>query len=94
MFRFLPLCRPRFEPLQEYSLVKLVLERLSPVDKHHGNFLAVLRVRSAVIENIYFPKLERLHGAKFTELRFHRIAQTTPGLGVEYNLNHRRLKGF
>src|SRR5271157_3350138 len=93
IFRFLPLCRPRFEPLQECFLVQMVLERLSPVNEHHGNFLAILCIRSAVIKNIHFPKLERLHGAQFAELRFYRIAQTAPGLGVEYNLNHRRLKG-
>ena len=72
----------------------MVFERLPPVDEYLRNFLVKPRVRSTVFENIHFPKFERLHGAQFVELCFDRVAQTTPRLGVEYNLHHRRLKGF
>jgi hypothetical protein len=72
----------------------MVLERLSPVDEDHRNFLVKLGVRGTIVENIYFPKFESLRRTKFAKLRFDLVAQTASGLGVENDFNHWRLKGF
>src|SRR5208283_3249203 len=88
MFWYLSLYRPRFEPPQECFLVQMVLERLPPVDEHHGNFLVKLRVRSTVFENVCFAKFERLHGAQSVELCFDHVAQAATGLGEQYDFHH------
>lgn len=53
-----------------------------------------LRVRGIVFKDIDFQEFKRLHGAKFAELRFDRIAQTATGLGEKHNFSHRRLMRF
>ena len=94
MFRLFSLYRPRLEPPQKCYLVQMVLERLSPVDEYHRNFLVKLRVSSTVFENIYFPKFEWLRGAQFAKLCFDRVAQTASRFGEEDDFNHQRLKRF
>ncbi|MGA2986961.1 MAG: hypothetical protein ABSG32_24445 [Terriglobia bacterium] len=66
----------------------MILECLSPVYDYHGNFLVKPGIRSAVFENIDFPKGEGLRGLQSAELRFDRVAQAAPGLGEEYDFYH------
>ena len=67
----------------------MILERFTPVDEDHRNFLVKFCIRSAVFKNIDFPKFKWLRGAHFSELCFDRIAQTASGLGEERDFYHR-----